>query len=145
MKRKVHAIAATLALLSIATFWTATVVAELLLSQAAVIQVKSGIAYALSAFIPVMAITGASGFALGGKSTQALIVAKRRRMPYIAGIGLLILVPCALFLAKRAQSGLLDSSFYGIQVVELIAGAINLVLMSLNFRDGLRSRQRRQQ
>lgn len=145
MKRKVHAIAATLALLFIATFWTATVVAELLLSQAAVIQVKSGIAYALLVFIPVMVITGASGFALGGKSRQALIVAKRRRMPYIAGIGLLILVPCALFLANRAQSGVLDSSFYAIQMVELIAGAINLVLLSLNFRDGLRSRQRRQQ
>lgn len=143
MKRKVHVIAATLALLFIATFWTSTVVAELLLSQAAVIQVKLGIAYSLLVFIPVMAITGASGFAIGGKSTQALIVAKRRRMPYIAGIGLLILVPCALLLANRAQSGVLDSSFYAIQVVELIAGAINLVLMSLNFRDGLRSHQRR--
>ncbi|RQO32862.1 hypothetical protein DBR37_16310 [Herminiimonas sp. KBW02] len=145
MKRKVHAIAATLALLFIATFWTSTVAAEFLLSQPAVIQVKLGIAYALLVFIPVMVITGASGFALGGKSTQALIVAKRRRMPYIAGIGLIILVPCALFLADRAQNGLLDNSFYGIQVVELIAGAINLVLMSLNFRDGLRSRHCRQQ
>lgn len=55
------------------------------------------------------------------------------------------LIPCALFLANRAQSGLLDSSFYGIQVMELTAGAINLILLSLNFRDGLRSRYRRRQ
>jgi hypothetical protein len=145
MKHRVHAIAATLALLFITTFWTSTVVAELFLSQAAVIQLKLWIAYTLLAFIPVMIVTGASGFAMGGKSTHALIVAKRRRMPLIVSIGLFILVPSALFLADRAQSGLLDSRFYGVQVVELIAGGCNLILMSLNFRDGLRSRYRRRQ
>lgn len=143
MKRKVHAGAASLALLFIATFWTSTVVAELFLSITAVTLVKQGIAYALLGFIPVIAITGASGFSMGGKSTYPPIVAKRRRMAFIAGIGLLVLVPAAIFLSVRAQAGSFDSIFYSVQVLELGAGAVNLVLIGLNFRDGLRLRHRK--
>lgn len=143
MKRNVHAIAASLALLFIASFWVSTIIAELFLSTAAVMLVKQGIAYALLGFIPVMMATGASGFAMGGKSARPLVVAKRRRMPLIAGIGLLVLVPAAILLSLRAQAGRFDGMFYGIQAVELMAGAINLMLIGLNFRDGLRLRHRR--
>ncbi len=143
MKRKVHALAAALSLLFIAAFWTSTVVAELFLSTAAVVQVKQGIAYALLAFIPLMATTGASGFALGAKSPHPLVAAKRRRMPFIAGIGLLVLAPAAIFLSLRAQAGLLDGLFYGVQGLELVAGAVNLGLIGLNLRDGLRLRRPR--
>lgn len=142
MKRRVHAGAASLALLFIATFWTSTVVAELFLSTAAVTLVKQGIACALLGFIPVIAITGATGFSMGGKSSHRLIVAKRRRMAFIAAIGLLVLVPSAIFLALQAQAGSFDGSFYSVQALELAAGAVNLVLIGLNFRDGLRLRHR---
>lgn len=143
MKRKVHAGAASLALLFIATFWASTIIAELFLSTAAVTLVKQGIAYALLGFVPVMIATGASGFSMGGRSTHPLIVAKRRRMPFIAGIGLLVLVPAAIFLSVRAQAGWFDGTFYSVQVLELIAGAVNLALIGLNFRDGLRLRHRK--
>lgn len=143
MKRKVHRVAALLALLFITTFWTSTIIAELFLSLAVVAQVKQGIAYALLGFVPVMIATGASGFAMGGKSAYPLIVAKRRRMPFIGAIGLLILVPAAIFLSVRAQAGLFDNVFYGIQALELVAGAINLVLIGLNFRDGLQLHHRK--
>ncbi|NYT22939.1 hypothetical protein H0A73_04945 [Alcaligenaceae bacterium] len=143
MKRKVHATAALLALLFLTAFWISTVIAELFLSETAVAQVKHGIAYALLGFIPVMIATGASGFAMGGKSMQPLIAAKRRRMPFIGGIGLLILAPAAIFLSMRAQAGLFDSIFYGVQALELVAGAVNVALISLNFRDGLRLRYRK--
>ena len=86
---------------------------------------------------------GASGFSLGGKSKAALVAAKRRRMPVIALNGLLILVPCAVFLAGRAGTGTFDAVFYAVQAIELIAGALNLVLMGLNIRDGLRLSGRR--
>lgn len=143
MIRKIHAIAASLALLFIATFWVTTLIAEIFLSGAVVAQVKQGIAYALVAFVPIMIITAASGFAMGGKSAHLLIVAKRRRMPFIGAIGLLILVPAAIFLSVRAQAGLFDGMFYSVQVLELMAGAVNLVLMGLNFRDGLRLHYRK--
>ncbi|KMW45439.1 hypothetical protein PQH03_12615 [Ralstonia insidiosa] len=143
MKRKVHATAAVLCLLFLSAFWTSTVVAELFLSAAAVAQVKQGIAYALLVFVPAMMVTGATGFAMGAKGQHPLLVGKRRRMPFIAANGLLILVPAAIFLSVRAQAGMFDGAFYAVQAVELLAGAINVTLIGLNIRDGLRLSRRR--
>uniref|UniRef100_UPI00333FB14A hypothetical protein n=1 Tax=Castellaniella defragrans TaxID=75697 RepID=UPI00333FB14A len=142
MKRKVHAVAAVLALSCITVFWVSTVIAELFLSTAAVTQVKLAIAYALLGFIPAMIAMGASGFAMGGNSPHPLLAVKRRRMPFIGGIGLLVLAPAAIFLSARAQAGSFDTIFYSVQALELIAGALNLTLIGLNFRDGLRLRRR---
>lgn len=64
------------------------------------------------------------------------IISKRRRMPFIALNGLLVLVPCALFLHAKAASGEFGSVFALVQAIELVAGAANLVLMGLNLRDG---------
>jgi hypothetical protein len=138
MKHRIHAAAAMLTLLFLAAFWMSTVVSELFLSASAVAQVKIAIAYALWGFLPVMVLTAASGFLMGGKGRHPLLLAKRRRMPFIAINGLLILVPAAVFLSLRAQAGLLDRAFYGVQALELAAGAANLALIGLNFRDGLR-------
>ncbi|WP_233168458.1 hypothetical protein [Xylophilus sp. ASV27] len=143
MKRKVHLVAAVLALLFLAVFWSSTVVAELFLSAAAVATVKQAIAWALLGFVPVMAVTGASGFSMGGKSKHPTITAKRKRMPVIGGIGLLVLAPAAVFLAQRAQAGVFDGVFYGVQALELVAGAVNLVLIGRNFRDGWNMRRRK--
>ena len=41
-------------------------------------------------------------------------------------------------LAGKAQAGQFDTSFYIVQVIELIAGAVNITLLGLNMRDGLR-------
>lgn len=138
MKHRIHAAAAMLTLLFLAAFWMSTVVSELFLSASAVAQVKVAIAYALWGFLPVMMLTAASGFLMGGKGRHPLLLAKRRRMPFIAINGLLILVPAAVFLSLRAQAGLLDRAFYGVQALELAAGAANLALIGLNIRDGLR-------
>ncbi len=138
MKHRIHAVAAMLTLLFLAAFWMSTVVSELFLSASAVAQVKIAIAYALWGFLPVMMLTAASGFLMGGKGRHPLLLAKRRRMPFIAINGLLILVPAAVFLSLRAQAGLLDRAFYGVQALELAAGAANLALIGLNIRDGLR-------
>jgi hypothetical protein len=144
MKRNVHAVAGVLAFLFIATFWTSTVVAELFLDHSAVTSVKVAITYAFIAFVPCMAITGATGFAMGGKSTFPILVAKRRRMPIIGANGLLVLIPVAIFLSIKAQAGEFDSLFYTMQVLELLAGATNLTLMGLNIRDGRQMSRRHQ-
>ena len=136
MKRSIHALAGVLAFLFIATFWTSTVVSELFLDHSAVTSVKVAIIYAFTVFVPCMAITGATGFAMGGKSTFPILVAKRRRMPIIGANGLLVLIPAAIFLSIKAQAGEFDTAFYTVQVVELLAGASNLFLMGLNIRDG---------
>lgn len=143
MKRKVHAVASFLSLLFLLSFWSSTAFAELFLSQSAIVQVKQSIAYALLLFVPAMMTTAATGFAMGGKGKHPLLVNKRKRMPFIAANGLLVLVPAAIFLSSRAQAGMFDSLFYGVQVVELAAGAINVSLIGLNIRDGLRLSSRR--
>ena len=92
---------------------------------------------AIGAF-PALALTGATGFDRAGKRRGGVIGAKARRMPWIVANGLLILVPSAIFLAMRAGDGRLDLVFYAVQAVELTFGAINLTLLGLSLRDGLR-------
>lgn len=140
--RKIHAAAAVSAFLFIATFWTSTLISELFLGAEAVAAVKQGIVYALMVFVPLMALAGISGNKMGGKSRHPLVAAKRRRMPLIALNGLLVLVPCALYLNGLAQTGQFSTAFYLVQVLELAAGAVNLTLMGLSIRDGLAIRRR---
>ena len=92
--------------------------------------------------IPCMAIAGASGMSMGRKRRDQPILRKKKRMPFIALNGLIILVPSAFFLAGRASAGQFDGWFYGIQALELVAGATNLGLMGLNIRDGLAAKGR---
>lgn len=142
MKRKIHAAAGILSFLFIAAFWTATLVAELFLGPSAVTTVKVAITYAFIAFIPCMAITGATGFAMGSGRKHPLLVAKRRRMPIIGANGLLVLIPAALFLSFKSRAGEFDAWFYAVQGLELLAGTANLFLMALNIRDGRRMSRR---
>jgi hypothetical protein len=134
-----HRIAGILAMLCIATFLVSTLVVELFGSHAMVAQVKSLIVTpGLWILIPAMAATGGSGMFLSTSRKGRLVEAKKRRMAFIAANGLLVLVPCAIVLDRWAAAGAFDTSFYAVQAVELVAGAINLTLMGLNVRDGLR-------
>ncbi len=138
MLRRIHPVAGIIAFLTILTFWSSTVVAELFGSVETITFVKQAIPWGFLMLVPALAITGASGFWLAGTSSEPTIVRKKRRMPVIAGNGLLILIPVALYLGRLASRGEFDGLFYGVQAVELVAGAVNLTLMSLNIRDGLR-------
>ncbi|WP_349360943.1 hypothetical protein [Stappia sp.] len=136
-KRIAHRSAGALAFLLIASFWLSTVVSELFGSHATVAAVKQTILYAMIVLIPALAVTGATGFSLAGGRGGGRVDAKRRRMPFIAANGILILVPSAVFLAMKAQAGSFDTSFYAVQAVELVAGAVNLTLIGRNIADGL--------
>ena len=139
MLTTVHRTAARIATACIASFWIATVGVELAGSADAVARVKHAIVMpGLLLLIPAIAATGASGFALARARGGALVAAKKRRMPWIAANGLLVLVPCALLLDRWAAASLLDARFVAVQAVELVAGAVNLALMALNLRDGRR-------
>ncbi len=138
MKSKLHAIVGTLALACIGTFWMSTLVSELFLSEASVQAVKNGVLAAMWLLIPAMAATGASGFALSRGRSGRLVAVKKRRMKVIAANGILVLVPSAFSLASMANAGRFDMVFYAVQGLELVAGAVNFVLLALNMRDGLR-------
>lgn len=142
MLTSVHRFAALFAFGLIATFMAATLMAEGFLSYAAIADVKQAIVYALFVLVPLLAMTGGSGFALSRRSEHPLVAAKRRRMPVIALNGILVLMPLALFLNLKAGQGAFDLSFYGAQALELVAGGVNLWLIGLNIRDGMRLRGR---
>jgi hypothetical protein len=112
MKSRIHMAAGMLATLLIATFFTSTVIVELFGSHEAVAAVKYLIVFpGLFILVPSIALTGAMGFALSKTRGGRLVEKKKRRMPFIA---------------------------MNVQAAELLFGATNLALMSLNIRDGLR-------
>lgn len=133
----VHGIAGTAAFVIVLAFWTSTVGSELFADAATVAVVKLSIAWGLLLLVPALAVTGLTGFRLAGGSAASAIVAKRRRMPFIAANGVLVLVPCALTLAVLSASGDFGPTFQAVQTLELLAGLTNLVLIGKNIRDGL--------
>lgn len=135
---KVHAAAASLALLLIITFFSSSLISEIIGDNQLIATIKNAIFYGIWVLVPAMAITGATGAKLAGKVKKGLIGKKMKRMPIIALNGLLVLVPAAIYLRSLALAGDFGTTFYMIQGIELLAGAINITLMSMNFRDGMK-------
>ena len=142
MIKIIHPAAGFVALLTIVTFWLSTALSELFASEAIVRTVKIAIPWGFLLLVPALAVTGGSGFVLARGRLAGLVGAKIKRMPFIAGNGLLILIPCALFLASKANSAEFDAIFYAVQALELGAGAANITLLGLNMRDGLEIKSR---
>ncbi|AQZ51282.1 hypothetical protein [Martelella mediterranea] len=143
MLKTLHPVAGAFALVLITTFWLSTVMAEVFAGPELVALVKAAIPWGFLLLVPLLALAGVSGFRLAGKMRGPLVAAKRRRMPIIAANGIVVLIPCALFLASKAEAGAFDASFYAVQAIELVFGAINIALMAMNMRDGLRMKGRR--
>ena len=134
-----HPVAATIAVLCITTFFLSTIIVEMFGSPDAIVAVKSLIVVpGLFLLVPAIAIAGISGSILAKNRTSKLVQNKMKRMRVIAANGILVLIPCALFLDRSASAGSFEASFQIVQGIELLAGAINLALMGMNTRDGLR-------
>ena len=139
MKQLIHRTAALIATLCIALFFVSSISVELFGTHAAIATVKGLIVYpGLFVLVPAIAITGATGFSFSKSRSGPFLDAKKKRMPIIAANGLLILLPAAIYLDRLAETGAFDTSFYLVQSLELFAGGVNLLLMTLNIRDGLR-------
>jgi hypothetical protein len=143
MKTKLHAMAGGIAMICILSFWLSSVYVELFGSFADVAYVKNSILKGMVILIPAMMAVGGSGFALGGKWKSPVVLRKKKRMKIIAANGILILVPSAFFLAFKAQAGQFDTWFYTVQIIELLAGATNLALLSANMKDGIQMARRK--
>lgn len=138
MPKLVHAVAGAIALATISLFWLSTVAVELSGWQAGIMGVKTTIPYGFIVLIPALIATGGSGGFLARGRGGRLVDTKRIRMKIVAANGLLLLVPAALFLSVKASQNDFDSVFALVQIVELAAGAANILLLSRNMRDGLR-------
>ncbi len=138
MLKIVHPVAGGVAFLTIATFWLSTVISELSGSQALIASVKTTIPWGFLLLIPALAAAGGTGVLMSKGSRVGLAGTKFKRMPFIAGNGILVLIPSALFLASKASAGEFDTNFYLVQALELVAGGVNITLLGLNIRDGLK-------
>src|SRR5215467_10339513 len=137
--RTVHAAAAAMATLLPAAFLLASACAELTRSPAVVGSVKHGIVLT----VPALAASVASGRFLAGRSRHRIVRRKLARMRFVAPNALLVLVPAAVALDRLAASGQFGAPFVLVQAIEFAAGAANVVLLTLNARDGLGLRARR--
>lgn len=142
MIKVIHPVAGAVALATIATFWLSTVLSEVFATDTVVIDVKKAIPWGFLLLVPALAAAGGSGLALAKGRRAGLVGAKLKRMPLIAANGVLVLIPSAMFLAYKAGRAELDGVFYAVQALELFAGALNITLLGLNVRDGLRMRGR---
>lgn len=138
MKSTLHGLFGAVALLCIVALWTSTLVSELFLGPSSVTAVKNAVLSAMWVLIPAMALTGASGIALGRRRRAQRVAVKRLRMKFAAANGILVLLPSAFVLARMANAGQFDGGFYALQSLELVAGAVNVALLTLNMRDGLK-------
>ncbi len=134
-----HRLGAFIAILCIVTFFTATVFVELFGTTELITILKGLIVWpGLFILVPSIAITGASGFTLGKTRSTKLYRQKIKRMRFIGANGILVLFPCAVLLDHWASAGAFDTNFYVVQGIELFAGAVNLILMGMNMRDGFK-------
>ncbi len=141
MIKSIHPIAGLLALMTISTFWMSTVIAELFGGPHTVRLVKTTIPWAFLWLVPLMIIAGKTGAKMGHRSQWAQ--RKARRMRHASLTGLFVLIPAALFLSIRAEAGVFDTGFYAVQLIELVAGAANILRLAANMRDGLQRRMKK--
>lgn len=139
MEVRIHVFVSIVATLCILTFFTSTIIVELFASHELITKVKNlTLVPGLFILIPAMAMTGGTGLALSKQTKGPLVDRKKKRMPFIAANGVLVLIPAAFFLAKWSSDGAFDTRFYIVQGIELLVGIVNLSLMGLNIRDGLK-------
>ena len=125
---RVHLAAAVAAVVVIVTFLASSAVTELIGTPGEVRLLRHGIMLGLPLLIGCLATVALTGRRLGGRSRAPVVRRKQRRMQLIAATGLVVLVPCAVVLNYRPMTAL--------EITELAAGALNLALLALNFRDG---------
>jgi hypothetical protein len=138
MKRRLHLVAGSAGLLLISSFLIASITVELFGDHDVIVRTKTLILAAILLVIPALATTGITGRLLSRNRRAPAVRRKLRRMIAIGSLGLLVLTPCAVVLQRLAAAGSFGLAFHAVQAIELAAGAANIALMGLNFRDGLR-------
>jgi hypothetical protein len=138
MKKIVHAVAGSLALLLVLSFLTITILSELSMDAGNVLLAKRMILYGICLLVPLMAIAGGSGFSLSAGRVGSLVDGKKKRMRLTAANGMLVMLPSAIWLYYSAAKGEFGPVFLVVQGIELAGGFAQFYLLARNFRDGLR-------
>ena len=84
-----------------------------------------------------MPILGITGKKLAGKSKSPIALSKMKRMKFVAFNGF-ILISLAIYLYLRASANQIDNTFLLVQIIEFIFGIMNLILIGLNIKAGMK-------
>lgn len=139
MKRKtlvqLHIIATIIAALTISTFFTISIYAEIDGDLEVIKQVKSFIVMAMPIMVIAMPILNITGNKLSGKSQNPTILLKKKRMKWVMLNGICLLT-LAILLYYISHYQTINTTFFVLQIVELILGFTNLTLILLNAKSG---------
>lgn len=136
--KSIHKVAAICALILIATFQVSTIVADFFATAVQIAYVKSAILMFIPLLILSMIATGITANKLYPNAVMGIFKVKQMRLKIAAINGMLILLPAAILLARWSESGQFDNLYWTIQILEIIAGLVNLTMIGLNIRDGIR-------
>jgi len=136
--KNIHKTAAILALILIASFQISTIFAELFAPTAEIAQVKNTILMFVPVLMLTMMATGISANKLYSGAVTGRFKTKQIRMKIAAINGIFILFPAAILLARWSEHGQFDGLYWAVQITEILAGLINLAMIGLNIRDGIR-------
>jgi hypothetical protein len=138
---RIHASAGMTAFALITVFFTASLVAELSRITQWTVLVKTLIFYSMWVMLILMPLAVSTGLKLAGKSQHPIVARKKARLRWLMPNGL-ILLGLAYWLYQRAITHQFDQLFIGLQVLELVLGAINIILLGQMIRDGFQLRSK---
>lgn len=143
MEKRAHKITSIVGFILIISFQISTVVSEALQDYDMIATVKRLILYGIFVLIPVMLIANTTGRSLAGRAKHPIILKKMQRMKFIGFNAFVILIPSAIVLYQFSRVGYWGNWFIAVQILELIAGIMNVALMGINIRDGIKLRRLR--
>lgn len=132
---KFHIVGSLIAVITVGIFFSSSLVSEFNQQIDFTFQIKKGIFYSLPILLITMPMIGVTGNILAGNSNHPLILEKKKRMRLI-GINGVLLITMACLLFYWAKNSMYGQAFTIIQVVELLLGFSNLILLIKNFLTG---------
>lgn len=138
MKTVLHAMFGTIALTLVFASLLASLVSELWYSQEIISEVKALTLQGMLLLVLTLSLTAIYGLVLSKKRQGNIIQAKKKRMIWILLIATLVLLPISYLLSLHAQTEKLDWLYFVPQGIEYIFDAIILILLGLNFIDGVK-------
>lgn len=140
---RLHFVFAIWTMVWIAGMIAMTLGVELTGDPARIAAVKRLVLYAIVLLAPVMIALERIGKRLAADATAPFVRRKRQRLLALKINGVCILIPSAIGLDHLSHAGRIDVLFYMVKSVLVLAASANLILLALNFRDGLRNRATR--
>ena len=132
-----HRFAGLMALGITGVFWLGTVLTLAFGGEAILAGMKLTILYGIVFQLSALLLAGLSGRLLAiNRLRDALVARKLRRMLTAGALSFVVLLPSAVYLALKIQSGPPDFHWKLAQAAELVAGAAVIILLVLNARDG---------